>query len=96
MGPEIVGWGALVPLGVSPAIVCAVPVASDLGLTGDTPAGYAEAGFDDAVLLFAPGDPDPAYVRSRLSRRPGQNGGGASSSCLDCRAAGGAGMAAGR
>ncbi|MEJ2888079.1 LLM class flavin-dependent oxidoreductase [Actinomycetospora aeridis] len=46
------------------AVVCAVPVDDDLGVTRDALQRYAEAGFDDAVVLFAPGGPDPARVRS--------------------------------
>lgn len=49
------------------AVVCAVPVADDLAVTRDALARYAEAGLDDAVLLFAPGGPDPEHVRSRLA-----------------------------
>jgi alkanesulfonate monooxygenase SsuD/methylene tetrahydromethanopterin reductase-like flavin-dependent oxidoreductase (luciferase family) len=48
------------------AIVCAIPVSgtADLGPTGETLHRYAEAGFDDAVVLFQPGGPDPEQVRS--------------------------------
>jgi len=48
------------------AIVCAVRLAGqdDLGSTGDKLARYAEAGFDDAVVLIEPGGPAPEQVRS--------------------------------
>ena len=47
------------------AIVCAVPVSrSDLGPTRDVLQRFSEAGFDDAVMLFAPGGPDPEDVRA--------------------------------
>lgn len=45
------------------AVVCAVPVSDDLGRVL---ARYADAGFDDAVVLFAPGDPEPERVRALL------------------------------
>ncbi|WP_370964041.1 LLM class flavin-dependent oxidoreductase [Amycolatopsis sp. cg9] len=48
------------------AIVCAVPVAADLGPTGEVLHRYAEAGFDDAVVLIAPDGPEPAAVRALL------------------------------
>lgn len=50
------------------AMVCAVPVAgrSDLGPTGETLHRYAEAGFDDAVVVIEPGGPDPELVRALL------------------------------
>lgn len=50
------------------AIVCAVPVAAgdDLGRLGETLARYAEAGFDDAVVVIEPGGPDPGQVRALL------------------------------
>lgn len=50
------------------AVVCAVPVPStgDLGPTGEVLRRYADAGFDDAVVLFAPGGPDPDSVRALL------------------------------
>jgi hypothetical protein len=50
------------------AIVCAVPVAapSDLGPTGELLQRYAEAGFDDAVVVIEPGGPDPEQVRALL------------------------------
>lgn len=50
------------------AIACYVPVsgADDLGRTGELLQRYAEAGFDDAVVLIEPGGPDPAQVRALL------------------------------
>ncbi|GLY43443.1 LLM class F420-dependent oxidoreductase [Amycolatopsis sp. NBRC 101858] len=50
------------------AIVCAIPVPGkdDLGPTGEVLQRYAEAGFDDAVVLIVPGGPDPAQVRALL------------------------------
>jgi alkanesulfonate monooxygenase SsuD/methylene tetrahydromethanopterin reductase-like flavin-dependent oxidoreductase (luciferase family) len=48
------------------AIVCAVRLAApaDLGPTGEALHRYAEAGFDDAVVLIEPGGPDPRLVRA--------------------------------
>jgi hypothetical protein len=48
------------------AIVCAIPLSGqdDLGRTGEALQRYAEAGFDDAVVLIAPGGPDPGRVRA--------------------------------
>jgi alkanesulfonate monooxygenase SsuD/methylene tetrahydromethanopterin reductase-like flavin-dependent oxidoreductase (luciferase family) len=50
------------------AIVCAIRLAGndDLGPTGDLLQRYADAGFDDAVVLIEPGGPDPGQVRSLL------------------------------
>ncbi len=50
------------------AIVCAIPLSGrdDLGPTGATLRRYAEAGFDDAVVLIGPGGPDPEQVRALL------------------------------
>lgn len=50
------------------AIVCAVPLygTDDLGPTGEALHRYAEAGFDDAVVLIEPGGPDPEQVRALL------------------------------
>ena len=50
------------------AIVCAIPVTAetDLGRTGELLHRYAEAGFDDAVVLIEPGGPDPERVRALL------------------------------
>ncbi|MFI5952799.1 LLM class flavin-dependent oxidoreductase [Cryptosporangium sp. NPDC051539] len=45
------------------AIVCALPV-TDLGSTAVALRRYAEAGFDDAVVLIEPGGPEPAEVRA--------------------------------
>lgn len=52
------------------AVVCAIPVATetDLGPTGETLHRYAEAGFDDAVVVIEPGGPDPERVRALLPR----------------------------
>ena len=48
------------------AIVCAILLSGrdDLGRTGEVLQRYAEAGFDDAVVLIAPGGPDPGRVRA--------------------------------
>lgn len=48
------------------AIVCAIPVGStdDLGPTRAALRRYAEAGFDDAVVLIEPTGPSPELVRS--------------------------------
>jgi alkanesulfonate monooxygenase SsuD/methylene tetrahydromethanopterin reductase-like flavin-dependent oxidoreductase (luciferase family) len=50
------------------AIVCAVRLSEtdDLGPTGEQLQRYAEAGFDDAVVLIEPGGPDPEKVRALL------------------------------
>ncbi|MHA6797064.1 LLM class flavin-dependent oxidoreductase [Pseudonocardia bannensis] len=50
------------------AIVCAVRLSGtdDLGATGEQLQRYAEAGFDDAVVLIEPGGPDPEKVRALL------------------------------
>ena len=50
------------------AIVCAVLLSgpADLGPTGELLHRYAEAGFDDAVVLIEPGGPDPEQVRALL------------------------------
>ena len=48
------------------AVVCTVPVDPDLDATAATLRGYAAAGFDDAVVLFAPGGPGPEDVRALL------------------------------
>jgi alkanesulfonate monooxygenase SsuD/methylene tetrahydromethanopterin reductase-like flavin-dependent oxidoreductase (luciferase family) len=50
------------------AIVCAVRLCGtdDLGPTGEQLRRYAEAGFDDAVVLIEPGGPDPEKVRALL------------------------------
>ncbi|MHB1534317.1 MAG: LLM class flavin-dependent oxidoreductase [Acidimicrobiales bacterium] len=54
------------------AIVCAVPVKGEDAL--DTAAEvlhrYAQAGFDDAVVLIEPGGPDPEEVRAVFPRSP--------------------------
>jgi len=49
------------------AIVCAIPLGSvdDLGPVGEVLHRYAEAGFDDAVVLIEPGGPTPEQVRAR-------------------------------
>ena len=48
------------------AIVCAVPLSGqdDLGPVGEQLHRYAEAGFDDAVVVIEPGGPDPEQVRA--------------------------------
>ncbi len=48
------------------AIVCAIPLTgqTDLGATRELLARYAEAGFDDAVVVIEPGGPDPDRVRA--------------------------------
>ena len=50
------------------AMVSTIQVAGydDLGPTGDLLQRYAEAGFDDAVVLLRPGGPDPKAVRALL------------------------------
>ena len=50
------------------AIVCAIVVSGrdDLGPTGELLQRYAEAGFDDAVVLIGPEGPDPGLVRALL------------------------------
>ncbi|MFI5614426.1 LLM class flavin-dependent oxidoreductase [Amycolatopsis sp. NPDC051903] len=50
------------------AIVCAIPLSGkdDLGPTGEVLQRYAEAGFDDAVVLIGPGGPGPGQVRALL------------------------------
>ena len=52
------------------AIVCAVPVdrPADLEPTGEVLRRYADAGFDDAVVVIGPDGPDPAAVRALLPR----------------------------
>jgi alkanesulfonate monooxygenase SsuD/methylene tetrahydromethanopterin reductase-like flavin-dependent oxidoreductase (luciferase family) len=48
------------------AIVCSVRLSgrADLGPTGDALHRFAEAGFDDAVVLIEPGGPAPGVVRA--------------------------------
>jgi len=43
-----------------------VTAETDLGRTGELLHRYAEAGFDDAVVLIEPGGPDPERVRALL------------------------------
>ena len=43
-----------------------VPPNADLGQLRDTLAGFAEAGFDDAVVILAPGAPPPGAIRRLL------------------------------
>lgn len=52
------------------AIVCAIPLSrsDDLRPTRELLQRYAEAGFDDAVVLIEPGGPDPEQVRALLER----------------------------
>lgn len=51
------------------AIVCAIPVrgTDDLGPTGELLHRYAQAGFDDAVVVIEPEGPDPRLVRALYS-----------------------------
>ncbi len=51
------------------AIVCAIRLSEtgDLGPTGERLARYADAGFDDAIVLIEPGGPDPERVRALLA-----------------------------
>lgn len=48
------------------AIVCAIVLTGkdDLGPTGAALQRYADAGFDDAVVVIEPGGPDPGEVRA--------------------------------
>jgi alkanesulfonate monooxygenase SsuD/methylene tetrahydromethanopterin reductase-like flavin-dependent oxidoreductase (luciferase family) len=50
------------------AIVCAVPLSdpTDLGPVGEQLHRYADAGFDDAVVVIGPGGPEPEKVRALL------------------------------
>ncbi len=52
------------------AIVCAIPLDSrdDLEPAGVVLRRYAQAGFDDAVVVIGPGGPDPEEVRTLLPR----------------------------
>lgn len=52
------------------AVVCAIPLSGtdDLGRTRDDLHRYAQAGFDDAVVLIGPGGPDPEQVRALFPR----------------------------
>ena len=52
------------------ATVCAIPVdgAQDLDATGDALRRYAQAGFDDAIVMIGPDGPDPEAVRALLPR----------------------------
>ena len=45
-------------------MVCTVPVDEDLAVTGRMLQHYAQAGFDDAVMLLRPGGPSPDQVRA--------------------------------
>jgi alkanesulfonate monooxygenase SsuD/methylene tetrahydromethanopterin reductase-like flavin-dependent oxidoreductase (luciferase family) len=51
------------------AMVCAIQLRGedDLGPTGEMLHRYAEAGFDDAVVVIEPGGPDPERVRALLA-----------------------------
>ena len=51
------------------AMVCAIQLTGedDLGPTGEMLHRYAEAGFDDAVVVIEPGGPDPERVRALLA-----------------------------
>jgi alkanesulfonate monooxygenase SsuD/methylene tetrahydromethanopterin reductase-like flavin-dependent oxidoreductase (luciferase family) len=48
------------------AVVCTIQLSGpgDLGPTGELLQRYAEAGFDDAVVLLGPDGPDPKQVRA--------------------------------
>lgn len=48
------------------AMVCAIPLdgRDDLGRTGEALDRYADAGFDDAVVVIGPDGPDPEEVRA--------------------------------
>jgi len=48
------------------AIVCAIPLTGDgdLAPTGEKLTRYAEAGFDDAIVLIGPAGPQPEQVRA--------------------------------
>lgn len=50
------------------AMVCAIRLSgrNDLGPVGEQLQRYAEAGFDDAIVLIEPGGPDPEQVRALL------------------------------
>jgi hypothetical protein len=52
--------------------VCAIGLDSrdDLEPAGEVLRRYAQAGFDDAVVLIGPGGPDPEEVRALLPREP--------------------------
>lgn len=51
------------------AIASAIPVRGkdDLGPVGEQLQRYAEAGFDDAIVLIEPGGPDPEEVRALIA-----------------------------
>lgn len=50
------------------AMVCTIRLSAteDLGPTGERLRCYAQAGFDDAIVLIEPGGPDPEQVRALL------------------------------
>ncbi|MGQ0574212.1 MAG: LLM class flavin-dependent oxidoreductase [Pseudonocardia sp.] len=50
------------------AMVCTIRLSgiADLGPVGEQLRRYAEAGFDDAIVLIEPGGPDPEQVRALL------------------------------
>ncbi|MHA3701455.1 LLM class flavin-dependent oxidoreductase [Jatrophihabitans sp. YIM 134969] len=50
------------------AVVCTLPVGRDLDATAARIRTLADAGFDDAVLLFEPGGPGPEEARTLLPR----------------------------
>lgn len=54
------------------AVVCGIPLSGedDLGPTGEALHRYADAGFDDAVVLIGPEGPHPDRVRELLGQRP--------------------------
>ena len=54
-------------MGADSAAEIQVPAGSDLGQLEDRLARFADAGFDDAVVLILPGGPEPGAVR-RLVR----------------------------
>ena len=67
--PNIVGRGPLVP---DPFVTLATAAAvtrdgsPNLEPVGDVLRRYAQAGFDDAVVLIGPNGPDPEEVRALL------------------------------
>ncbi|GAA4993879.1 hypothetical protein GCM10025792_49350 [Pseudonocardia tropica] len=56
----------VVLMGAAVAYALPVPAGGDLGRLRDDLARYADAGFDDAVVVIGPGGPDPDEVRALL------------------------------